>query len=383
MSDSLSSIRAIRERLLVTRAEGDLVFDAADRPYVDLFAGNGAVFLGHVNPAVRDAVREQLDRIWIAGALSTPSRQEAASTLETFFAPSYRCAGLYSTGMEAAEFAMRVARAVTGRRGMLGFDGGMHGKSTAAAALGWPSELTLLPDVRRLPYVPHASEERILELAHEALAAESVAAVFIEPLQGSAGGHLASKDFFGRLSELCERHGTLLVVDEIFSGFHRTGEAFLHQELGVLPDAVLVGKAMGNGFPVSAVMLHRKHSIDDRMLPNSTFSGNPLAAAAVVATLREMRRLDVRSKVALIEKIVLEELRAVVQAGMPLRGKGAFWVLELREHAADQTIARIFQGGVMVSSTSRYVRLLPAATIHPEHLTRACRVIRDVCLRSG
>ncbi|HVU02556.1 MAG TPA: aminotransferase class III-fold pyridoxal phosphate-dependent enzyme [Polyangiaceae bacterium] len=382
MTDSLSSIRAIRERLLVTRAEGDLVFDAEDRPYIDLFGGNGAAFLGHVNPVVRDAVRAQLDRIWIAGALPTPSRLEAASILETFFPASYRCAGLYSTGMEAAEFAMRVARVVTGRRGLLGFDGGMHGKSTAAAALGWPSELTLLPDVRRLPYVAHASEERILELAGESLATGSVAAVFIEPLQGSAGGHLASNDFFRRLSALCERHGTLLVVDEIFSGFHRTGEAFLHQELGFLPDAVLVGKAMGNGFPVSAVMVHRKHPVDDRMLPNSTFSGNPLAAAAVVATLGEMRRTDVRSKVAVIERIFSEELRELVQAGMPLRGRGAFWVIELAEHAVDRTISGIFQGGVMVSSTNRYVRLLPAATIRPERLTQACRVIRDVCLRS-
>jgi acetylornithine/succinyldiaminopimelate/putrescine aminotransferase len=231
-----------------------------------------------------------------------------------------------------------------------------------------------------LPYVPVQDEAHILAALSERLRTETIGAVVIEPLQGSSGGHLASRAFFEELSRECTRHGTLLVVDEIFTGFHRTGDAFLHQTFGLTPDIVLVGKSMGNGFPVSGAVVLARHAIDDEMLPGSTFAGNPLASAAVAATLGELERCDVRSMVAAIEAIVTAELAPLAAAGIPVRGKGALWVLELPRRSLDAALAKIFERGVLVSPTACYIRLLPAATISSEHLVAACRVVREACL---
>jgi acetylornithine/LysW-gamma-L-lysine aminotransferase len=375
-----TSIRAIRDELLLARGVNDLVYDAQGNEYVDLFTGNGALLLGHVNPAVRDALKRQLDEIWIAGALKSPGYGAACAAVESYFPANYRLAALYSTGMEAVEFALRVARVVTGRPGVVGFEGCMHGKSTATAYLGWPNDLVELPDFQRMPYPADGTESSALDRLGAVLGAGSVGAVVVEPLQGSRGGHLPSRGFFHELAALCLRHGSLLVVDEIFTGFHRTGEAFLFQELGLSPDVVLVGKVMGSGFPVSGAVVDSRHAIVDAMLPSSTFSGNPLACAAVAATLSELRAVDARARVAAIEDVVRAELAPLEAAGIPVRGKGALWVLTLPPAAVDGVVSRIVRGGVLVSPTASYVRLLPAATISPERLAKACRVVREACL---
>jgi 4-aminobutyrate aminotransferase-like enzyme len=372
-----SPIQKVLDDLSIARAKNDLLIAADGREYIDLLTGCGTVFLGHSNRAVTDAVHKQLDELWNTGALQTTVRSRAAQLIETFFPANYRVASLYSTGMEAAEFALRFARITTGRKGIVGFEGCMHGKSTATAFLGWPNELVSLPDSFRVPYVSTHSEERVLGILENTLAQRSVAAVFIEPLQGSSGGHLASPDFFQNLAGLCARYGTLLIVDEIFTGFHRTGNAFLLETLGIVPDVVLVGKAMGNGFPVSGVVIDRKHSVKPSMFPSSTFAGNPLAAAAIIGALSEMKALNMRAGVAWIASTIREALEPLQEVGISIRGSGALWILELPAELADETVVRIVQKGVIVAPTASYIRLLPPATISPEHLIEACGLVSE------
>lgn len=368
------------EGFRVARAANDLLFSEDGDRYIDLLCGCGAAFLGHAAPGIVSRVQEQLAAVWITGALPTDIAREATAAVETFFPASHRLAGLYSTGMEAAEFALRIARHATGRSGVVGFEHCMHGKSTATASLGWQSDLVHLPDFQRLPYLPLASEVGILERLQDALAGHSIAAVFVEPILGSSGGHLASPRLLQQMSALCNDTGTLLVVDEIFSGFHRTGEAFLHQELGVTPDIVLIGKAMGNGFPVSGVILDRRYAIEPVMLPGSTYAGNPLAAAAVAATLQELRSVDRRAQVAEIEQILSAQLKSLRELGIVVRGKGALFVLELPPSLPiRELVARIVRAGVIVSPTASFVRLLPPATIPADHLVEACEIIQRAC----
>jgi acetylornithine/succinyldiaminopimelate/putrescine aminotransferase len=372
------------EGFRIARAANDLLFTEDGERYIDLFSGCGTAFLGHVNPAISLKIRGQLDRVWITGAVPTRIGIEAQEEIESFFPRSHRVAGLYSTGMEAAEFALRVSRHFTGRKGVVGFEGCMHGKSLATARLGWPNELVTLPDFQLLPYLPNAGEEQILEQLENALSARSVAAVFLEPLLGSSGGHCVPRSLLQGVASLCVQKGSLLVLDEIFTGFHRTGQAFLHQELGVTPDVVLIGKGIGSGFPVSGVVADRRLTIDGRMLPGSTYAGNPLAAAAVAATLQELKAMRPSEKVAAIEKIVVASLGVLAETGIALRGKGALWVLELPAAIpVSGVVARIVRRGVIVSPTGAYVRLLPAATIETAHLAEACEVVRDVCQRAA
>ena len=370
-----------QEQLVVDRAENDLVIDPGGKSYIDLFTGCGTTFLGHAHPQIVAAIQAQLERVWITGKLPTDVYEQSEALIESFFPDSHRMLCMYSTGMESAEFSLRVARVHTGRHRLIGFDRCMHGKSMATACLGWHNDMVNLPDFIRLPFLPEVSESQILDQVRNQLAGEEIAAVFIEPFQGSGGGHIATPEFHQELARLCSLHGTLLVVDEIFTGFHRSGPAFVYESLGITPDIVLFGKALGNGFPISAAVADQKISVTSKMLPSSTYAGNPLAAAAASATLQQMAEMDMTVKVAEIERIVSAEL-APLDGQLAVRGRGALWVLEVAPPVSVVNIAnRIFRSGVLVSPTSRFIRLLPAATISRDRLSEACGIVRDACLQ--
>jgi acetylornithine/succinyldiaminopimelate/putrescine aminotransferase len=363
----------------IVRATNDMLFAADGQRFIDLFSAHGATWLGHCHPGITGELAAQLDRLWLAGGLESDVLVEARAELERFFPASYGLAAIYSTGMEASEFALRVARVATGRTGVLGFESSMHGKSLATAYLGWDNrDGVALPGFHRLPFLQRWPEDQILGELDRILRAEPIGAVFVEPLQGSNGGRMASDGFYAEVARLCREHGALLVFDEILTGFFRTGSAFRFQELGLSPDLVLVGKAMGNGFPVSAVMTDRRHALCPPMLPGSTFAGNPLACAAVRATLRHMRELDMGSRVAAIEQAVTRNLHWLLDTSIALRGKGALWVIELPEAMdAEAVVFGIYGAGVCVGITARQIRIMPAATIEPANLERACVVVAE------
>jgi acetylornithine/succinyldiaminopimelate/putrescine aminotransferase len=205
--------------------------------------------------------------------------------------------------------------------------------------------------------------------------------VLVEPFQASAGGRCASPAFYREVARACGEAGALLVFDELLTGWHRTGPPFVFADFGLTPDIVLVGKAMGNGFPVSGVVMDRRHPVEAAMLPGSTFSDNPLAAAAVVGTLTAMRELRLPERVAAIEKIVREAVEPLASAGITVRGRGALWVLELPDAVdAEATVRAVYAAGVAVGWTRQYLRLLPPATIRPERLAAACGVIAATLL---
>lgn len=317
--------------------------------------------------------------MWLTGAVETPVLAEARAAIESFFPPSHGLAALYSTGMEAAEFALRLARVATGRRAVVGFARSTHGKSLATASLGWDNtNAPPVPGFHRLPFLPEAPEEDILASLERTLADEPVSAVVVEPVHGAGGGHAASAAFHHSVSALCRRHGALLVFDEILTGFYRTGPRFVFEALGVVPDVVLIGKALGNGFPVAGVVAARSLAIVPEMLPGSTYAGNPLAAAAVAATLAEMRRLDLPALVGRIEATMRRHLGDLSARGVALRGAGALSVLELPGLDAAQTATiAAWKRGVAVGLAGRCIRLLPGATITAAHLEQACTVVRD------
>lgn len=369
----------------IVRAENDILFAEDGQAYIDLFSAHGTAWLGHANPAVAARVAEQLERLWVTGGLETPASSDAKALVEQWFPGTHRVAGLYSTGMEAAEFALRVARVVTQRNGAVGFERSMHGKSLATSCLGWENhDGVRIADFHRLPFVPHGPEDKILAELDDTLSTGRISAVFVEPLQGIGGAHMASGTFYREAARLCAAHGALLVFDEILTGFHRSGPPFFFSGLGVVPDIVLIGKGLGNGFPVSAVVLGGQYQVEKKMLPGSTYSGNPLASAAVVGTLQQMRALDLPTLVRGIEATITRCLRPLEDLGAALRGRGAMWVLELPPGWSVERVAtRIHERGVLVSYDAQYLRILPAATITQANLERACAVIGDGVARGG
>lgn len=363
----------------IVRAANDLLFAADGQRYIDLFSAHGATWLGHCHPGIVAEVAAQLDRVWLTGGLESEVLEQARAQVESFFPASHGVAAFYSTGMEAAEFALRLARVTTGRSAAVGFENSMHGKSLATAYLGWNNEDGMrLPDFHRLPFVHRASEDDILSELAQTLRQQPVGAVFVEPLQGSAGGRMASERFYREVARLCRGADALLVFDEILTGLYRTGAAFRFLELGIAPDVVLIGKALGNGFPVSAVVADRRHALRSQMLPGSTFSGNPLAGAAVSATLKHLRALDVTGRVAAIAQTITRRLGWLADTDIALRGKGALWVIELSEAIdVEAVVIAIYRAGVCVGISGRQIRIMPAATIEPANLERGCTVVAE------
>ncbi|HST02680.1 MAG TPA: aminotransferase class III-fold pyridoxal phosphate-dependent enzyme [Usitatibacter sp.] len=364
----------------ITRASGCHAFDADGRRYLDLMNGFGAVFLGHGQPRVVEALREQVSSLWICGRLPTPAAAAAQERIREVLPAGMKFAGLCSTGMEAAEYAMRLAAVATGRREFAGFARGMHGKSGMTAAMCW-NNAPLAPDaVHRLAFVDEMPEERVLANLEARLAPRRLAAVFVEPMQGSNALHEASAAFLPEVARLCRLHGTLLVADEILTGLYRAGTRFYCDGVGVVPDLMLFAKSMGNGFPVSSVAARQDLALDARSMPGSTFSGNPLASAAVAATLAVMGEMDLGANVAAIEQVVRGALGAIAPATAVLRGRGALWALEFADEAMCAKAAREAQrAGVLLSSYGRCIRLLPAATVDLAALRQACHGLARSC----
>lgn len=368
-------------KIEIISAENDTLETRDGRQLIDMFCGSGSVFLGHANAEINSFLKAQLEKIWNTGVLKNPARSEAIKQIKLFFPDNYEVAGLYSTGMEVAEFAIRVARTLTGRKGLIGFERSMHGKSMATSFLAWNNDLITLPDIEKLPNVSMIPEDELLERLRTVLSRKQIAAVFIEPILGSAGGHSASKWFYQQVSGLCSEFGTLLIFDEILTGFYRTGNSFMFDEFGIWPDIVLIGKVMGNGFPVSGIMLSGKYSVRPEMLPNSTFAGNPLAGAVISGTLQFMQKMDITNTVLHIHKTVTANMKPLEAHGISLRGKGALWVLEFPPGVDTAHVASaILDEGILVSPAANMIRLMPPATIKESNLMKACEVIREACL---
>ena len=361
----------------IVSARNDLLFGADGAQYIDLAAANGSALLGQTHPDIGAAIKDQIDRLWIIGNIPTSVFADARAAVERRFPANFQLAGFYSTGMEAAEYALRVARVSSGKPGVAGFQNSMHGKSLATATLTWNNnDGVAVSNWHRLAFLPAVSEDQALAELAQALGTGTVGAVLVEPLLGSAGGYHASPAFYARVQALTREHGALLVWDEILTGFHRTGAAFRFLELELNPDVVLIGKGVGNGFPVSGVLVDRAHPLTPQMLPGSTYSNNPLACRAVSATLQAMAHIDMRAGALAVGAAVREHLAWLHDSQASLRGLGALWVVELPAGAAVAPLVRdLLEAGVFVSFAGRQLRIMPALTITPEHLHRACAAI--------
>ena len=365
---------------MLVRGSGSFVTAVDGETLLDLAMGFGSVFLGHAHPLVTASVQEQAARLWNCSRLGVPGQARVDALLSSLLPPGLQPTGLYSTGMEAAEFAMRIAATHTGRDGFAGFAQSMHGKSAMTAALCWPNAPLRPVTQHLLPFVAQASESEILAALVRLLRTESIAALFVEPIQGSNAAHQASDEFYRQAIAVCRAHGTLCVFDEILTGLYRTGTPFFVDRLNETPDMLLFAKCMGNGFPVSSLAVAGHVQIRPGALPGSTFSGNPLATAAVEGTLTAMGQLDMSKQVRSIEETVRSTLGSLQDVGTTLRGSGALWCLELGERTRPEPVfASIREAGLLVTTAGRSIRLLPAATIETKVLREACEQIAARC----
>jgi 4-aminobutyrate aminotransferase / (S)-3-amino-2-methylpropionate transaminase / 5-aminovalerate transaminase len=313
--------------LVVDRAQGAELWDVAGRRYIDFAGGIGVMNVGHGHPHVMEAVRAQLDRVTHTSfqVVMYESYLHLAERL-CALAPGEgpKKAIFFSTGAEAVENAVKIARAHTGRPAVISFNGGFHGRTLLALSLTGsvvPYKQNFGPYAAEVYQVPFPYEYRgwstekalasLHELFESAVAPERVAAVIIEPVQGEGGFVPAPAAFLHELRALTERHGILLIVDEIQSGFGRTGKFFAIEHSGVTPDLVTVAKSLAAGFPLSGVV--GRADVMDAPAPGGlggTYGGNPVACAAGLAVLDVMRDERLPERAARIGSVVEERMRS-------------------------------------------------------------------------
>jgi 4-aminobutyrate aminotransferase len=294
--------------LHIVSGEGAWVTDIEGETYLDFTCGISVSNLGHRHPAVYEAARAQLDSLWHAGgAFRYESLARAGEALASVAPDDIDMFLFMNSGAEAVEASVKLARKLTGRQGVVVFRGGFHGRTMGAATYTTSKARyregyhPLLPSVFVTPYpryfawgVTHdeAVDRCIGELRrlfrHEVTPAE-VACFLVEPMQGEGGYYPAGARFMGELRRLADEHGILLIADEVQTGFGRTGNWFTSIDYGVRPDVIVLGKAIANGLPLSAVGANRE--LMSRWTTGShgtTFGGNPVSAAAAAATVEAL-----------------------------------------------------------------------------------------------
>jgi len=402
--------------VFVQRALNAEVWDIEGKRYIDFAAGIAVVNTGHSHPDIVRAVKQQLENFSHTCIMITPytSAVELAERLTALAPLDDGRAVFVSTGAEAVENAVKIARAKTGRPGVIAFGGGFHGRTNLCMGLTGkvvPYKKGFGPFTPEIYHVPFPAEylgvsaedslHALEQVFKHDIEANRVAAIIIEPVQGEGGFYPVPKGFLGRLREVCDRHGIVFICDEIQTGFGRTGRMFACEyEEGVQPDIITLAKGIAGGFPIAAVI--GKSEIMDGPDPGGlggTYAGSPLGCAAGLASLgvidREnlcQRSLEVGERL----KQGLEDLQAKYPDRIgDVRGPGAMVAMELVQNGdvkqpdADLTkklVAAAAENGLLLLSCgvrSNVIRILAPLTIPMEHLDEGLAILQqqfEACL---
>jgi 4-aminobutyrate aminotransferase / (S)-3-amino-2-methylpropionate transaminase / 5-aminovalerate transaminase len=389
--------------LVADRAQGAELWDVAGNRYIDFAGGIGVMNVGHGHPRVMEAVRAQLDRVTHTSfqVVMYESYLRLAERL-CALAPGEgpKKAIFFSTGAEAVENAVKIARAHTGRPAVISFHGGFHGRTLLALSLTGsvvPYKQNFGPYATEIYQAPFPyeyrgwSSERALaaleDIFESSVSPERVAAVLIEPVLGEGGFVPAPEPFLRGLRALTERHGIMLIVDEIQTGFGRTGRYFAIEHSGVAPDLMTVAKSLAAGFPLSGVV--GRAEVMDAPAPGGlggTYGGNPIACAAGLAVLDVMRDEKLPERAARIGSVVEERMRSWAsehQVVGDVRVMGAMAGMELVRDRKTKTPADTEAAQLLVLAREKGLILLRAGIHHNVIRTLMPLTIPDEQLEDG
>ena len=313
----------------LVRGQGAYVYDQDGNRYLDATSGQGVAALGHCHPAVIRAISEQATTLITSHESFYNDRRAALYTLLSSIMPAdIKRFFLCNSGAEANEGALKVAKLLTGREGIVAAKRSFHGRTTGALSLTWTQKYRK-PFQAWLPAVDYVAFNDI-DAACQAITAET-AAVVVEPVQGEGGVHPASIEYLKALRERCDQTGAMLVIDEIQTGFGRTGKWFGFEHADIVPDIISVGKAIAGGLPMGAVCWRAAHGPIERATHGSTFGGNPLACAAALAAVSTIRDEGLVDQAQVNGRWFMDELNAMnLRGAREVRGRGLMIGIELR-----------------------------------------------------
>jgi acetylornithine/LysW-gamma-L-lysine aminotransferase len=374
---------ARRSETVIARGEGCWLWDTEGKRYLDMGSAQGVAMLGHCHPALSAAIAHQAQQlISCPGFLYNETRSRFAAKLVEVLPAHLPHVFLGNSGSEVMDAALKYARLVTGRTGFVAANRGFHGRTVGALSVTWE------PNYRKsfLPLLEtrHLSYNNIEKL--DAAIDDSIAAVVLEVVQGEGGVHPGQPEFLHAAQRLCRERGALLIIDEIQTGFGRTGRWFACEHFDLQPDMLTLAKGIGAGFPmgalayskdVRAALFHGAHG--------STFGGNPLACAAGLAAISTYQDERIIERAAVMGDYLIGRLREELDGRTvvrEIRGLGLMVGIELREKVAPTLKALMVEHGVIaLPAGPNVLRLLPPLIVNREEIDLALGAIGEVLPR--
>jgi acetylornithine/N-succinyldiaminopimelate aminotransferase len=371
--------------LSIERGEGIYVWDESGRRYIDFTAGWGVTCLGHAHPAIAGALAEQGQKILQnpnSGLTYSPARAQLIALLMGILPPNLTRVFFSNSGAEANDAVIKLARKATGRMDVISTEQSFHGRTiSTASATGQAKHRErfnpLMPNYIFVPYGDVGAIDEVLSA--------TTAAVILEPIQGEGGVNVPPEGYLRDVAELCRKAGACLIVDEVQTGFCRTGPLFAVTQLGVRPDFMTLAKGIAGGFPFGAFALTEDISAKlEKGDHGGTYCGNPLGCAVAYAVIRHLMDNDIEQNVASVgamihERMLLWKERFPSMIG-DVRGRGLLLAMEMAGAAtADRIFGEALKRGLILNLIQmKVIRLCPALNITPGEAEVALSILDEV-----
>jgi len=366
--------------IAIVRGEGARLWDSDGNEYIDCVGGQGAGNLGHGNPAVAQAIATQARALIACPEMFyNDKRAQLMEKLVSIAPDRLRRVFLCNSGTEAVEAALKFSRLTTGRRAIVAAMRGFHGRTMGALSATWDKKHRepfepLLPGFRHIPYNDLA--------ALEAAVSDQTSAVILEVVQGEGGVRPGSAEFLLGAQRLCREHGAMFIIDEVQTGFGRTGTMFACQHYGLQPDLLCLAKSIAGGLPMGAVLLGERIGLLPPQVHGSTFGGNPLACAASIAAIEALESNHLPDRATDLGIWFLARLKQIESPLIrEVRGLGLMVGIELRQKVTPYLQALMGKGVLALSAGLTVMRFLPPLVITYEDLARAADAVEEVLMR--
>lgn len=347
----------------IVAGKGCYTYDTQGTEYLDLYGGHAVISIGHSHPCYVKRITEQAQKlVFYSNSVINSLQQQLADKLGALSGYDDYALFLINSGAEANENALKLASFHTGKKKVIAFAHSFHGRTSAAVKVtDNPRIVAPINDTFEVAFLPLNDMARV----EQEMAAGDVCAVIIEGIQGVGGIQVPDAQFLRDLREACTRHGVVLIVDEVQSGYGRTGKFFAHQHAGIRPDLITMAKGMGNGFPIGGVLISPQFTPVYGML-GTTFGGNHLACAAACAVLDVMRDEHLVDNAARVGQYLIDRLREIPQI-KEVRGKGLMIGLEFDQPVKELRHKLLFEQHVFTgASGTNVIRLLPPLSLSQE-----------------
>lgn len=344
----------------ITKGSGCYTYDNVGNEYLDMYGGHAVISIGHSHPYYLQKMSHQMEQLlFYSNSVRNSLQEELAEKLGQ--ASGYEDYSLFlvNSGAEANENALKLASFHTGRKKVVAFGKAFHGRTSAAVRVtDNPKIQAPLNDSPEVEFLPLNEVNTV----KNALKNRDVCAVIIEGIQGVGGIQTPDSDFLQALRQECTATGTVLILDEIQSGYGRSGKFFAHQYAGIRPDIITIAKGMGNGFPIGGVLISPMFSAVHGML-GTTFGGNHLACAAAIAVLDVMKNENLVTNAANTGAYLIEKMKSFPKI-KEIRGKGLMIGIEMEMPAKELRNKLLFEEKVFTGASGTHViRLLPPLTL--------------------